>query len=461
VVAGLEAKLPIGVRPRQLSVRTLVLGIMLIVADARAAHLTGVHAALVGLGASEQRRLGVVVDWRGGPHTLTYRQIERTFSLLCAALAKEHPDGQPTESLQEVTDALLEASVPGTWREATTAYAVDWTDHETAARPVAVGETGSDPEASWGHRSTNGTRTEQFFGYYLSGATMVNEEDGPAVPEVCRRIVLTSCKVDPVPPLVPVLAHMVDTGVVVGDVLCDSGYSHRVPEHWALPLRQMGAACNGNLYCPATPPALLALGPLARGATAEQSAAHDVSTAELSRYKLGRIAKVDEDGFHRVMCPAAAGKLRCALRPESMRLSHDHPEIIDPPEHPPVCCSQKTITVGPDVNAKTAQKHDYPSKAHRSSFNRRTAAERTNATVKDPASIDITRGWCRVTGLSAITMLVACAFVVRNLRVVDAFDARQLDDQRRRAAGLPPKTRRRRRRSINDLVAATTANAPP
>jgi len=44
-------------------------------------------------------------------HTLTYRQVEYTFSLLEAVLSKDVPDGAPKELLQEILDALLEASV--------------------------------------------------------------------------------------------------------------------------------------------------------------------------------------------------------------------------------------------------------------------------------------------------------------------------------------------------------------
>jgi hypothetical protein len=85
-----------------------------------------------------------------------------------------------------------------------------------------------------------------------------------------------------------------------------------------------------------------------------------------------------------------------------MRLDRNRPEILTPPEHPPACCQQQTITVPPDVAAKTRQKHDYPSKSHRRSYARRTGAERTFSTVKDPASNDITRGWTRLTGLTPI-----------------------------------------------------------
>jgi hypothetical protein len=123
-------------------------------------------------------------------------------------------------------------------------------------------------------------------------------------------------------------------------------------------------------------------------------------TAESARYKLGRITSDDPDGYHRVQCPAAMGKIRCPLRPSSMTLDRGRPEILQPPGHPQACCAQQTITVPPDVLAKTAQKHDYPSAAWRRSYARRAGAERGFATIKDPASNDISHGWCRLMGLA-------------------------------------------------------------
>ena len=52
VAPRIEAMLPIGVRPRQLKVRTLLAGMCLAQADHRPAHLTRVHQALTAL--SEQ-----------------------------------------------------------------------------------------------------------------------------------------------------------------------------------------------------------------------------------------------------------------------------------------------------------------------------------------------------------------------------------------------------------------------
>jgi hypothetical protein len=473
------------VRPRQLAVRTLFLGMLLTQQDGRPAHLTRVHKTLVDLSEPERLRLGVVAEWKRGPHLLTYRQTERTYGLVCAALAKDEPDGSPSQMLSDVVDALLEASVPEDSKHRTNALAIDWTDLETFASPPSKGAGDcADKEASWGHRRGDapGQGNEVFFGYYLSVATMVKEEDGERVPELARRITLTTCSHDPVPAFIPVMQRLHASGVAIGDVLADSGYAHRTAANWARPLRALGArlvtdlhphdrgpkgtfsgaiAANGNLYCPATPNALLALAPVSRDASAEQSTDHDRMTAELASYKLGRVSSDDEDGYHRVMCPAVMAKLRCPLRSLSMAASHERPEVLAPPEHPPACCTQQTVTVPPEVNAKTRQQHDYPSKAHRVSYARRTGSERTFSTVKDPATNDISRGWCRMTGVAAITLFLACLFVVRNERVLGSFEARRAEDARRLAAGMPPKTRRRRRKTLADLVGVAEANAPP
>ena len=78
-------------RPRQLTVRTLLAGMCLTQADHRPAHLTRVHQALTSLPEDDQRRLGVLADWKHGPHRLTYRQTESTFGLVAAALGKDEP----------------------------------------------------------------------------------------------------------------------------------------------------------------------------------------------------------------------------------------------------------------------------------------------------------------------------------------------------------------------------------
>jgi hypothetical protein len=242
---------------------------------------------------------------------------------------------------------------------------------------------------------------------------MVGDEKGPAVPELVRRIALAAPSVDPAGVMAQTLVRLHKGGVALGDVLADCGYSNRHPETFAVPLRRAGAAlvmdlhpvdrgrrgtfegaiaANGALFCPATPEALLDLGPLKRGATQEEVAAHDARFNELSRHKFAALSAPDDDGYQRVMCPAAAGKVRCPLKAASLALSLDRPTVSNPPEELPRCCAQRSITVAPQVNEKTRQKHDYPGPAHRGSYARRTAAERTYASLADP-SVGGIRRW--------------------------------------------------------------------
>jgi hypothetical protein len=484
VCEQVETRLPVGVRPRQLSVRTLLVGMLLVAVDGRPAHLRRVHRALLALPKHDQRRLGVLACWRDGWHRLTYRQIEYTFTLIVRALSKPVGDGAPSQQLQDVLDRLLEASIHVLGVPDSGSYAIDWTDLEAWARPPRTHGTrpGADPEAAWGHRtSTHPAQSELFYGYYLQAVTSVKDERGPDVPELVRRIHLAGCQHDPPTQIIPVIQRLVATGIPVGDLLADSGYSYRQPETFALPARALGiqliidlhpndrgpkgthngaTTCNGALYCPATPKQLLHLAPLPPATTPEQTLLHDQHTRELARYKLAAITAPDTDGYRRAGCPAAHRKIRCPLHPDSLTLPHDRPTIHTPPEHPPACCTQTTITVPPSINAKTAQKHDYPSAAHRNSYARRTAAERTFATIKDPATTTLARGACRLTGITPNALHTATAMIARNIRIADAHAARQAENQRRAACGLPPKTRNRRRHSsIADLINATTT--PP
>ena len=474
---AIEGLLPVAVRGRQLSARTLLTGMMLALANGRPAHLTRALEALLALPEDDQKRLGVIEDWKDGPHQLTYRQVEHTFRLITRALAKTEPDGAPSAGLQQLCDQLTEASIPGAFKTASSSLAADWTDVEAWARPVPAGSpgTGTDPEARWGHRNVNRKiqEGEMFYGYYLSAAVMVKDDHGPAVPELARRITAGNSSHDPAAALAGVLASMPAAGIGLGDILADSGYSHRVPATWAEPLRAAGAQlvhdlhpndrgprgthhgatiANGNLYCPATPRPLLELGPPPPGASPADVAVHDRQTAELARYKLGLHAAEDADGYRRLACPAAAGKIRCPLRPASMKPDRNRPEILTPPQHPPACCTQQTITAGPGVASKTRQKHDYPSAAWRNSYRRRTAAERLNAAIKNTAANSIDRGWIRLTGVTPLTLWLTSLVAVRNQRALAAFQTRQEHHPR---TAIQPRTRKRRRET------AGAAAAPP
>ena len=65
----------------------------------------------------------MIDDWKNGPHLLTCRQTEPTFGLAADALATDAPDRLPPDRLQHIRDDLLEASIPGQFKHASTAPA--------------------------------------------------------------------------------------------------------------------------------------------------------------------------------------------------------------------------------------------------------------------------------------------------------------------------------------------------
>ena len=165
---------------------------------------------------------------------------------------------------------------------------------ESFSRPPHHGSKAcADPEASWGHRNTNlpGPKGEMFFGYYHSAATMTREEAGPEVPELTRRITLSSCHADPVRAFTPVLTRMPKTasrsvtssptpatptatpapGPSRSAPPAPSSSSDLHPHDRGPQGTHAGAIiANGSLYCPATPKLLLHLGPLAPSAAPDR-----------------------------------------------------------------------------------------------------------------------------------------------------------------------------------------------
>jgi hypothetical protein len=84
-------------------------------------------------------------------------------------------------------------------------------------------------------------------------------------------------------------------------------------------------------------------------------------------------------------------------------------------------------------------------------------AERGFATAKDPATNHITRGWCRLMGPAPLMLFTTTLLIVRNQRILAAWNTRQQENARRAAQGLPPRTRRRRRKTLTILTRSDTS----
>ena len=75
----IEVLLPVGVRPRQLRARTLLIGMVLAMLAGCDALLTNILRTLLELSEADRRRLGAIAQWNDAEHQLTYRQLEYTY----------------------------------------------------------------------------------------------------------------------------------------------------------------------------------------------------------------------------------------------------------------------------------------------------------------------------------------------------------------------------------------------
>ncbi|MCB0950255.1 MAG: hypothetical protein KDB44_13460, partial [Mycobacterium sp.] len=160
-------------RPRDISVRTFLIGVLLAAGHGRNLHLRRVHHALTrDISRTQQDRLGVRHRRRTDPagafrRVLTYFHFSR---ITCALAKKVQRDGD--EYLQSICDRLIDASVAagptpsGDW-------AIDGTGVDTWANGLKSAHRRADPDAAWGHRTPTPQKSmsKKFYGYDLYGFT--------------------------------------------------------------------------------------------------------------------------------------------------------------------------------------------------------------------------------------------------------------------------------------------------
>ena len=183
-------------------------------------------------------------SYKGVPEDHRLSHLERQRSGVDQVLA--------VKRLETVTDALIDASVPEVYKNASSSLAADWTDHETWSRPRPKDDPqpANDPDASWGHAKRNapGAVDHLFFGYYAQAATMVKDDRGKDVPELVRGVVFLAPRHDPAAAMAEELLRRSRNGLSFNDVLADCGYSNRNPENFARVIRRAGADLTIDLH---------------------------------------------------------------------------------------------------------------------------------------------------------------------------------------------------------------------
>lgn len=238
-------------------------------------------------------------------------------------------------------------------------------------------------------------------------------------------------------------------GQPVTVLLADRAWSYKLPDRWAHQLRDRGIEqvvdlhpndhgasdldgmrmIAGTAHCPATPDELI---DIRRPATLGAGPELDEFTRridERSSYAFRRTAGPNARGDERAECPAEAGKLRCPLKPTSLLFPAEMLTIGAPPDAAtaPACCTQRTVKIPAAADAKVRQRHIWGSPGWIRSFRRRTYVEGAFGNLKNPNTEAVRRGWIAVVGLVKTSLMLGCAAVAMNLRLLRAWAQRTGD----------------------------------
>lgn len=366
-------------------------------------------------------------------------------------------------------DALLQATCPKEWAIET--VSIDWTDHESHAKNPTKTRRSADPDAAYGRRHRKNplsfdapnakarkakqgenagdfepSKDEPYRGYNVH--FLVNS-GARGLPEVALSMRVTPAnKMD----TGPIAVGMVGSLLAMGqsergtksalNVVVDRGYSQRSPEKLHKRLAAMGVyltfdfdkndygphgthkgaiLIGGIPHCPSMPVDVQypkVPGPSATPADWEE---YWRLWNAAAKYAFRSIGVVGADLNARYQCPAAAGRVRCALCPSSLsiRLDKDVPEIYDPPaEALPACATSMTIDV--EIGAGLRQRHPHGSKEWTGVYDERTSVERFNGAFKAMSRVDSHD--IRVLGLAKRTVMMAFATMAVNVCRVRAWD---------------------------------------
>lgn len=447
--------------PRQLPMSVLLAAVILVFRAAGTATLADTHRLLVtGLDRDFQVELGIR-DEAEGAHdeggALTYRQVQYLFRQIVLRADPKQTDELIERSrrknfltrLQTVYARIMipdgtSKNVPMRAADSTPVFA--W-HHESS---------GYDPDATFGYRTkTRSDRRSRFYGYkaltycqaterpYVEGFSVrpANEGEGPANTD-----------------LATALAGMLAAeGLKIGPVAVDLGFSGLRPENFHEPMRRLGAepvmdytnqdrgvvmllgalVTDGRPSCPCLPtdlhrpkrPPRVALGkePPAtapqrkKDRYARDRKALDDALAAIERrrdYLAGHVKGKGYGDGDVWRCPALEGKVRCTRRGDSLDLPDDRP-LFEPGDDVEfgAFCQNDSIELPADAQPKLRQVHTWMDEKWRAKYRLRTHAEGAFGDLKNQRTEKIGRGWIRVSGLVALTIMLWGAICHRNLRV--------------------------------------------
>ncbi len=161
-----------------------------------------------------------------------------------------------------------------------------------------------------------------------------------------------------------------------------------------------------------------------RQARTDARAAWVEQLAQRQMFLLALKGRSDAGGHQRYRCPAAAGTVRCPLKPRSLTHYRPGAPLLDPEPLPGRgdldICTQQSITIEPTAGAKHWQPIPYGTAAWQDDYHAgRSAIEGVNGHAKDGAFENVAdaRGR-RIRGLGAQSLLLAFQLAHANTRKI-------------------------------------------
>ena len=354
-------------------------------------------------------------------------------------------DDDEADLMSRHLTAMVREATTTTTREASTKGDVDVAD--PALQELKIYERGYDRDARSSAKTGKDGKPEWVYGYdaHITVRTVNPGEDYTAVPNLVERVVVSPAGRDLVASSQLLLTSAPDVDIqrtIVGDRaysnLREDNWYHFLTSHGydqAVDMRETDQAWTdvdgmrvtaGSCHCPATPDHLEKIPRPNMGVTSEFIEAID----ERSQYACA-IKEATPDK-RRVQCPALAGQVRCPLRPESMAGPLDLPLIEKPPaaETAPRICTQDSVTVhatNPNARARLWQKHYWGSPKQVALYNLRTSVEQKYSRVKDRHGTNMSAGFVRIAGLTAMTLAINLVFIADNIRELETWADRHAD----------------------------------
>lgn len=270
------------------------------------------------------------------------------------------------------------------------------------------------------------------------------------------------------------------TTLPVGDTVIDRGYSESVPENFHHPLHKLGrrlvfdlhpnrrgqtghfrgaVIAFGNLYSPGilSYPDLITKASPSPFASWKEWQRYFTDAKLRESFRLHTNSAPDEDGYSRMACPALrrGATVGCAIRGTvDLVGTRGLLEVLGTPNPPlPGVCDKQTITVSPDVTARSMDL-EWGSEAWYNSYIRRRArVEGANGILKNPAFAALAHMNVRVRGRAKVGLFVAFAAAIANLRAGDRWraDVARVRGLHKAIAGAA-KSRRGRSHTLNQLL---------